>query len=116
MSSSACELVNTIIGMRARCGSVSCSSSRNSSPFSGEIEIEKDEIRPRSVLVSVLLVQEFQRLDPVIHHVERIGDVTLVERLLGESDVARIILDQQDIGRITGTDLVTHRHHLRLEG
>lgn len=60
----------------------------------GQIEIEKDDVGTRRLLVVSTLVKEVERLDPVGYDVKGIFDLNVFERLLGEADIAGIVLDE----------------------
>ena len=58
--------------------------------------------------VLVALVEEIERFDPVGRDVKRVGDLSFFERFFGEADVARVVLDEQDVRRVIGIVVVTH--------
>ena len=69
-----------------------------------QVEVEDHEIGTRRVLVLALLAQELHRLLAVLGHEQLVGDLALLQDLLGQPDVRRLILDEEDLDGL-------HRHH-----
>ena len=65
-----------------------------------QLEIENDDFRAWSGLVWDLAVQERHGLLPVGHNREGVADARPVQRLAEETDISRVVLDQQDLYRL----------------
>jgi hypothetical protein len=62
-----------------------------------EVEVEQDQVRPRGSREVPVPAQEVDRLDAVGDAVQPVADLVVGERLLDEDDIARVVLDEQDV-------------------
>ena len=70
----------------------------------GELLVEQDHLRVREEATGVgpEAEDELQRLRPVAHHVDIVGEVMLLEGVQRQQFVVRVVLDQQDIDALVG--------------
>src|ERR1051325_8691263 len=62
-----------------------------------QVEVEQDDVGARHLAVLAAAVQEFHRFDAVLHPVQRVVDLALLQRLARQSLVTRVVLDEQDL-------------------
>jgi len=63
--------------------------------FSGEVQIEQNNIRAGRILIRWLAAQESQRFYPIVNDIQGIVEFHVSKRFNREADVAGIIFDQQ---------------------
>jgi DNA-binding IclR family transcriptional regulator len=74
----------------------------------GQVDVEQDQPRPRSISELTGPAHEVQRLLAVGHHVQRVADLVELEGLPGHEDVARVVLDQEHVDQRAAVG-VSHR-------
>jgi hypothetical protein len=67
-----------------------------------QVEVQQDEVGRRRGGVLALLAQERERLLTVADAVQLVAQLVVLERLAHEHDVARIVLDEQDVDELGG--------------
>ena len=75
----------------------------------GQIQVEQDQIGTWTFGVRALVPQEPHRFDAVAGNVQFYGAVGIAEGLLRQTDVARAVLDQENLdGSAAGPDTARH--------
>jgi hypothetical protein len=83
----------------------------------GQVQIQQNNVRLRGICESSPAEEKINSIGAIIHHVKPIGDFGNIQRLPGQLDIPRVILNQQDFNGTSAYEFHIHRDpHSRFAG